>query len=109
MSKIRMACMAAALLLLVAPSVALAEDAADGKTLYDKKCAMCHGKDGVAKRMAAGAADLNDAAYQKATTDEALQKVIEEGAGKMKGFKDKLSADEIKLVMGHVRTLAPVE
>ena len=42
--------LAAAALAFTAPAAA----AEDGKTLYDTKCALCHGKDGVAKPPAKG-------------------------------------------------------
>ena len=79
--------------------------AADGKALYDAKCAMCHGKDGVAKPMAKGSANLNDAKWQEATKVEAIETAITGGKGKMKGYKDKMSAEEIKAVATYVKTL----
>ena len=85
--------------------------AADGKAVYSSKCAVCHGADGVAKEMWAkkGMKNLNDPAWQKAMTDEQLTKDITDGIPdkKMPAFKDKLSADEIKAVVAHIRTLAP--
>jgi len=55
--------------------------AADGKALYDSKCTMCHGADGVAKEMWAkkGARSFNDPAWQKEKTDEYLIKVTKDG------------------------------
>ena len=78
-------------------------DAEQGKALYEKKCGLCHGKDGVAKKMAAGSADLNDAEWQKSTSIEAIVKVTTEGKGKMP--KSKLSAEELQLVAEYVMTL----
>ena len=89
--------------LLLVPGI-VAEDAA-GKALYDKKCAMCHGKDGVAKKMGAGSADLNDPAWQETATVESIIKVTAEGAGKMPGYEGKLSAEEIKQIAEYVKTL----
>jgi cytochrome c6 len=79
--------------------------AADGKALYDAKCAMCHGKDGVAKPMAKGSAHFNDAKWQEATKVEAIETVITDGKGKMKGYKDKMSGEEIKAVATYVKTI----
>ncbi len=82
---------------------ALAEG--DGKALYDKKCALCHGKDGVAKKMAKGSANLNDPEWQKTATLEDIQKNTAEGKGKMPKFQEKLSPEEIKLIAEYVKTL----
>ena len=89
----------------IALAVAPAAQAADGKALYDAKCAMCHGKDGVAKPMAKGSANLNDAKWQEATKVEAVETVVTDGKGKMKGYKDKMSGEEIKAVATYVKTL----
>ncbi len=82
---------------------ALAEG--DGKALYDKKCALCHGKDGVAKKMATGSANLNDPEWQKTATLESIEKEIVEGKGKMPKFQEKLSADEIQSISEYVKAL----
>ena len=82
-----------------------AQDRPDGKALYDKKCAMCHGKDGVAKKMAKGSANLNDPEWQKATSLETIIAQISEGKGKMKGYKDKLSPEEIEAIARYAKTL----
>ena len=90
---------------LIALVVAPAAQAADGKVLFEGKCAMCHGKDGVAKPMAKGSANFNDAKWQAATKVEAVETVITDGKGKMKGYKDKMAADEIKAVAAYVKTI----
>jgi cytochrome c6 len=99
---------ASKILLLVAVVVlalplSLADDA--GKALYDKKCAMCHGKDGIAKKMAEGSADLNDPEWQKANAVDSIVGVTTTGKGKMKGFDGKLSEEEIKQIADYVKTL----
>ena len=99
-----------AMLLAVVAVIALvsapaAQAAADGKALYDAKCAMCHGKDGVAKPMAKGSANLNDAKWQEATKVEAIETVITDGKGKMKGYKDKMTAEEIKADATYTKTI----
>lgn len=90
-------------LVLVAFAPALAEG--DGKSLYESKCGLCHGKDGVAKKMAANSANLNDPAWQESTTLETIQQVISEGKGKMKPFSEKLDEAQIKLIAEYVLTL----
>jgi mono/diheme cytochrome c family protein len=80
--------------------------AEDGKALYDSKCAMCHGNDGVAKKMAAGSKNFNDAAWKKAETSDGIVKIIKDGKGKMKGLGDKLNEAQMKAVADYVLTLA---
>lgn len=77
----------------------------DGKALYEAKCAMCHGKDGVAKPLAKGSGNFNDAAWQKANPAEAIEKVATDGKGKMKGYAGKLAPEEIQAIAAHVKTL----
>ena len=84
-------------------AVAFAED--DGKSLYESKCAMCHGKDGVAKKMGKGSADLSDPEWQKNATLEEIITITEEGKGKMPKYKNKLTAEQIKLIAEYIKTL----
>ena len=91
-----------AFLLTVVPAFA----AEDGKALYGSKCAMCHGADGVAKKMAAGAKNFNDPAWKKGETGDGIVKIIQEGKGKMKGLGDKVTADQSKAIAEYVLTLA---
>ena len=95
----------AALALVTLVAVPLAHAEADGKALYDAKCAMCHGKDGVAKAVAKGSGNFNDAKWQEANAADAVEKVIADGKGKMKGYKEKMSADEIKAVAKYVKAI----
>ncbi len=93
-------------LVLVVPAVAEGEAPADpGKTLYASKCAMCHGADGVAKKMAEGSANLNNADWQKKTDVAVIEKTITEGKNKMTKFEGKLTAEQIKAVAAYVKTL----
>jgi cytochrome c6 len=101
----KLAMMLAAVALIALVGTPAAQAAADGKALYDAKCAMCHGKDGVAKPIAKGSANLNDAKWQEATKVEAIETVIADGKGKMKGYKDKMTDEEIKAVAGYVKTI----
>lgn len=79
--------------------------APDGKKLYESKCAMCHGMDGVAKKMAAGSKNFNDPDWKKTATAEGIIKDIHEGKGKMKGLGDKVSAEDAKAIADYVLTL----
>jgi mono/diheme cytochrome c family protein len=86
---------------------ALAEGTPNGKDLYDKKCAMCHGADGVAKGMGKGSANLNDPAWQAKNSVDAVVQATAEGKKdtKMPAYKDKMSAEEIKAVAEYIKTL----
>jgi len=86
-----------------APAAAAAP--ADGKALYAAKCAMCHGADGMAKKMAAGSANFNDAEWQKKTTAETIEKTVTEGKNKMTKWEGKLTAEQIKAVAAYVKTI----
>ena len=77
----------------------------EGMSQYNKRCAMCHGKDGVAKKMAEGSANLNDPEWQKSTSIEEINNVTAEGKGKMKGFKGKLTPEQIEAISHYIMTL----
>ena len=89
----------AALLLIAAPAFA----APDGKALYQKKCGVCHGNDGVAKKTAAGSKNFNDPEYKKTATAESLVKVAHEGKGKMKPVT--LSPDDASAIAAYILSL----
>ena len=80
--------------------------AEDGKALYESKCAMCHGMDGVAKKMAAGSKNFNDPAWKKAATVDSIVKDTKDGVGKMKGLGEKLNAEQMKAIAEYTLTLA---
>ena len=92
----------------MAPILALtpAAFAEDGKTLYDAKCALCHGKDGVAKSVAKGSRNFIDPEFQKAATVESIVKMMTDGRNKMPSFKEKLSVEQMKMVADHVKSFA---
>jgi len=91
---------------------ALSAWAADGKALYEKDCARCHGTDGkgdtkVGKKYSIR--DYTDAKVQAEMTDQQAVKAIKEGikdkAGKtlMKPAEG-LSEEDIKAVVAYMRT-----
>ena len=92
-------------------SGAHAADAAKGKEKADQICASCHGKDGKGQTKAgkqSGAKDMTEAAYQTSKNDDNMFKVIKEGLKDrgqvvMKPFEGKLTDDEIKALVAHVR------
>jgi len=79
--------------------------AEDGKALFESKCAMCHGKDGVAKATAKGSANMNDPAWQKAHDAAAIAKTTTDGKNKMPAYKEKLTPDQVKAIAEYIKTL----
>ena len=78
---------------------------ADGAALYKTKCAPCHGADGsgqtpVGKNLKVR--DLRSPEVQQ-LSDAEIMKVLSAGKGKMPASK--LSADDVKAVIGFIRTL----
>jgi len=86
--------------------------AADAKANWTKLCAKCHGEDGKGQtRMGkqAGAKDYTDAKVQAEIKDDKAFKVIKEGLNeggkkKMDPYADKLSDEEIKALVAHIRS-----
>ena len=89
--------------------------AGDATQLWDVNCAACHGKDGKGATMMGRRLqikDLTDAKVQASFTDDQAAKAIKEGVNdngqtKMKAFADKLSEDDIKALVAHVRSFKP--
>lgn len=87
--------------------------AADVAENWSKHCASCHGKDGKGQTKAgkiSGAKDMTDPAYQAALKDDKMFTSVkngmkEKGVDVMKPFANKLTDDEIKALLAHVRSL----
>lgn len=102
------------LTLLVAALVATAitAKAADAKENYDANCKKCHGEDGKGQTkmgQKAGCKDYTDAKVQADLKDDKAFKSIKEGLKdgdkeQMKAFGEKLSDDEIKALVAHMRS-----
>ncbi|HEY3132846.1 MAG TPA: cytochrome c [Acidobacteriota bacterium] len=83
-------------------------DAKAGKTVYEKKCKICHGATGegnpaMAKVMKVEIKNLGTKEIQD-KKDEEWKKAITDGTGKMKPIKE-LSPTEIANVIAYSRTL----
>ncbi len=103
MKKLALSVVALAVFALASAPVARAAE--DGKALYDAKCARCHGKDGVAKPMAKGSANFNDAKFQASMTADKIVALMETGKGKMPSYKGKLTPEQEKAIADYVKTL----
>jgi cytochrome c6 len=95
---------ATALLALLGTPLLLAEEG-EGATLYAKKCALCHGKDGVAKKMAANSGNFNDAEWQEGITLETVVENIAKGKGKMPKNEGKLTPEQISAIAEYVKSM----
>lgn len=75
------------------------QDIGKGESVYERKCDRCHGEDGA--KGGRGAENLKESRM----SDAEIIKIITEGKRKMPGFKDKLSAEDIKSVSAYIKTL----
>jgi len=93
-------------------ATALAAKAADASENWKAHCAKCHGPDGkgdtkMGKK--AGCKDMTDAKVQSEIKDDKAFKAIKEGLKDgdktlMQAYSEKLSDDEIKALIAHVRS-----
>ncbi len=84
--------------------------AADGKELFAKQCASCHGPDGKAQTPIARKLGVKDLTQSKLADAEIEKQIVEgkrddHGKEKMPSFKGKLSSDEIKSLIAAVKEL----
>jgi len=78
---------------------------ADAAALWAQHCASCHGKDGTGTTMMGKKLGLKDYTKDQGFSDTEATKVIKNGKGKMKGYKDKLSDADVKALVAYVRSL----
>jgi mono/diheme cytochrome c family protein len=91
---------------------AVSANAADGKAIFEKDCAKCHGADGKGKTKMGeklGVKDYTDAKVQGELKDAEMVKAIKEGVKekgtdktKMKAFAD-LTDDQVKSLVAYIR------
>ena len=88
--------------------------AATAQENWTAQCAKCHGADGTGNTTMGKKLKLSDyttAAGQAFTDEKAVDAitngVVEDGKVKKKGFKDKLTADEINDLVKFVRAFGP--
>jgi cytochrome c553 len=97
--------------LTLAAGTAVAVYAADVNAMWDKHCTSCHAKDGSGNTKMgkkSGAKDYRDPKVLAGLKDDQALKGVKEGISengkeKMKPFKDKLSDDEIKTLIDHMK------
>jgi cytochrome c6 len=86
--------------------------AADGAALWEKNCVACHGTDGKGDTKAGKLVkvpDLTAPDMKAKLTHDTVHQTIEQGVvdkatgkARMKGYKDKFSAEEIDALTAHV-------
>jgi mono/diheme cytochrome c family protein len=76
--------------------------------LYKAKCAGCHGPDGSASTPAGKSLKIRDfhSPDVQKQTDAELSDTISAGKGAMPAYKGKLTDDQIKQLVGYIRTFA---
>jgi len=87
---------------------ALSTAGGDARSVYNSKCASCHGRDGRARSARAKrehARDMTSVEWQDSVSDERLYNSISNGKGKMPAFKKKLSDAQIDELVSHIRRL----
>ncbi len=86
------------------------ERALDGKLIYDRHCARCHGIDGKPTKESPGARDLSNASYMSSLHDDDLRAAIEKGRPpNMPPFAGKFMDPSLKILIAHVRSLSDPE
>jgi cytochrome c551/c552 len=83
----------------------------DAKTIFDTKCAKCHGEDGKAQKVMGkhlGCKDYTDPKVQASFTDDDATKTIKEGFKDPDGKvlmkpQDGLSDDDVKALIAYIR------
>ena len=98
----------------IAVIAAASVSAADLKTNWETHCMKCHGADGKGNTKMgrqSGVKDYTDPKVQAEMKDENALKVIKEGIvekgkKKMDPYADKLSEQEMKELIAHMRTFA---
>lgn len=89
------------------------QEARAAAALWSVSCMPCHGPggrgDGPARPAGAPVADLTDAAWQRARTDEQIAAVIAQGRGMMPGFAEQVSPRGVAALVRHVRRLGGLD
>jgi cytochrome c553 len=79
----------------------------DGASLFKAKCAACHGADGKGDTSMGKAMKLRDLGSDdvQKQTDAELTEITANGKGKMPAYEGKLTDDQIKQLVGYIRSL----
>jgi mono/diheme cytochrome c family protein len=99
-------------LLLTVPSLATLALAEDGPSIFVQNCAPCHGKDGKARTPMARKLGVKDLTQSQISDPQIEQQIREgrkgaDGKQQMPSFGEKLSAEQLKLLIRYVKGLRP--
>jgi mono/diheme cytochrome c family protein len=93
-----------ALCVLVPVQVSAQQSAED---IYNKKCAVCHAKDGSANTAKGKSLHVKEVHATMKDSEAAMIKIVNDGKGdNMDSYKDQFTADQIKAVVEYYRSLA---
>jgi mono/diheme cytochrome c family protein len=108
MQKKIVVCLVASLLVVVSGGAVTGHcaDYESGKTIYDKKCAICHGADGRGDTPAAAAyspspTDFNSASFWQSMSDAKIRETVEKGHGSMPRLN--ISSGETNAVINYMK------
>ena len=74
--------------------------------LYNKKCAVCHGKDGVGNTAKGKKVHVKDVHASMKTSETDMIKAVTDGKGAdMDSYKKEFTADQIKALVAYYRSL----
>lgn len=82
----------------------------EGKSLFDRSCAACHGKTGggdgpAAKGLKPKPASFHDSSFQTGRTDQQLTAAIQNGKPPMPAFGKQLSPAQVASLVNYIRAL----
>jgi mono/diheme cytochrome c family protein len=96
------------------PVASSAASIAAGKALYTRNCRFCHGDDAKGNGQMAPKdthpSDLTDAKWDRGDSDGEIFVVLRDGAGpdfKMKGYKGRMSDNDMWNVVNYLRSVGP--
>ena len=81
-----------------------AQDSAED--IYNHKCAVCHGKDGLGNTVKGKKVHVKDVHANMKHTQAEMIKVVTDGKGDMDSYKKEFTPEQIKALVDYYRSLA---
>jgi mono/diheme cytochrome c family protein len=89
---------------LAVPATLRAQESAED--LYNHKCAVCHGKDGMGNTAKGKQLHIKDVHANMKDSEADMIKIVTDGKGEdMDGYKKAFTADQIKAIVDYYRSL----